>query len=237
MDAIYPPQCAACHQVVAQHGQLCAKCWSQATFIQPPYCACCGAPFEYDHGDGSICVSCLANRPAYSQARAAMIYDDIARTLVLSFKHGDRLGPALSYAQMMARAGADIIESADVIVPVPLHWTRLFKRRYNQSAILGQHIALLANKTHLPDGLVRRKRTPPQAFMKRAERLRNVRNAFDVHPKHGDAIRGKTILIIDDVLTTGATVENCTQSLYKAGADTVNVLTLARARWPGVNAR
>ncbi|TDI58066.1 MAG: ComF family protein [Alphaproteobacteria bacterium] len=166
-----------------------------------------------------------------------MIYNDIARTLVLSFKHGDRLDPAASYAQMMVRAGGKLVESADLIVPVPLHWTRLFKRRYNQSAILAQHIAVLANKTHLPDGLVRNKRTRPQGFMKRAERLRNVRNAFNVHPKHADAIRGKTVLVIDDVLTTGATVDNCAESLYKAGADTVNVLILARARLPGANTR
>jgi ComF family protein len=180
---------------------------------------------------------CLANRPVYACARGAMIYDDIARTLVLSFKHGDRLDPAASYARMMVRAGGELVESADVIVPVPLHWTRLFKRRYNQSAILAQHIGEQANRVFLADVLVRAKRTRPQGFMKRAERLRNVHNAFAVHRKHAETVRGLNILLIDDVLTTGATVGNCAQSLYKAGADTVNVLTLARARLPGASTR
>jgi ComF family protein len=233
VDTIYPPQCAACHHVVDEHGLLCSACWSQANFILPPLCDCCGTPFEFDQGQGSLCLRCLAKPPAFARARAALVYDDIARILVLSFKYGDRLDPALSYAQMMYRAGDELLAEADIIAPVPLHWTRLFKRRYNQSAILAQHLGRMAATPFAPDLLVRTRRTPSQAFMKREDRLRNVQRAFDVKAENRASLIGKNILLIDDVLTTGATVENCADTLYKAGAETVNVLTLARVKLPG----
>jgi len=159
-----------------------------------------------------------------------LVYDDIARKLVLSFKHGDRLDPALSYAQMMFRAGDELLAEADIIAPVPLHWTRLFKRRYNQSAILAQHLGRMSETLFVPDLLIRTRRTPSQAFMKREDRLRNVQRAFEVKADNKMLMAGKNILLIDDVLTTGATVENCADTLYKAGAGTVNVLTLARVK-------
>ena len=232
VDTIYPPQCAACHGVVEVHGQLCGNCWSQANFIRSPLCTCCGSPFEFDQGAGAICFVCLTRRPRFAKARAALAYDDIARQLVLSFKHGDRLDPGVSFARMMLRAGDALAAEADVIAPVPLHWTRLFARRYNQSAILAGHVAALSGRVFVPDLLLRNRRTKSQAFMKRADRLRNVRRAFEVNPTCMESLKGQNVLLIDDVLTTGATVENCADSLYKAGADTVNVLTLARVLIP-----
>ena len=162
-----------------------------------------------------------------------MAYDEISRQLVLSLKHGDRLDPVRAYATLMLQAGTDLIKDADVVVPVPLHWTRLFRRRYNQSALLSTHVAKLAGLPHIPDALRRLRRTEVQASLPRKDRLRNVRDAFEVAPHWKARLEGRTVLVIDDVLTTGATVENCADSLYKAGAQQVDVLTLARVVQPG----
>lgn len=226
LDLLLPPQCLACRAIVAEPGALCGPCFAKLRFITAPCCAACGLPFEFDPGADALCGDCIRRRPAYGRARAVFRYDDASRGLVLAFKHGDRIDAAPAYARWLARAGGELIAEADAIAPVPLHWSRLFRRRYNQSALLANALARITGRAVTPDLLRRRRRTPPQGGMGRAERVRNVRGAFALGP--GRAVAGKRILLIDDVLTTGATAEACAAVLTKAGAKAVDVLTLAR---------
>jgi ComF family protein len=227
LDLLLPPQCLACREIVAEPGALCGLCFAKLRFIAAPCCAACGLPFEFDPGGAdALCGGCIRNRPAYDRARAVFRYDDASRGLILAFKHGDRLDAAPAFARWLARAGGELITEADTIAPVPLHWTRLFRRRYNQSALLANALARVSGRAVVPDLLRRHRRTPSQGGMGRAERVRNVRGAFALRP--GRVVAGKRILLIDDVLTTGATVEACATVLMKAGAAAVDVLTLAR---------
>jgi ComF family protein len=230
LDLLLPPLCLVCDDPVGGVATLCASCWKNIPFIAPPFCACCGAPFDIPVGDGMVCGSCLVQPPHYHAARAAMIYDDASRGLVLAFKHGDRTHAAKALATWMHRAGGDMLAGADYLMPVPLHRWRLFKRRYNQSSLLAHHIGLLSGKKILPDMLRRIRATPIQGKLKRKERQENVRGAFAVAPHHHALIKGKNIVLIDDVLTTGATAEECARILLKAGAQQVDVLTLSRVK-------
>ncbi len=227
LDLLLPPQCLSCREVVAAPGTLCGACFAKLRFLSSPCCAACGIPFEFDPGGAdTLCGACIRERPSYDRARAVFRYDDSSRSLVLAFKHGDRIDAAPAYARWLARAGDGLIADVDLIAPVPLHWTRLFHRRYNQSALLANALARLASRPVAPDLLRRKRRTPSQGGLGRAERARNVRGAFAV--RAGRLVEGKRILLIDDVLTTGATVEACATVLRKAGAASVDVLTLAR---------
>lgn len=161
-----------------------------------------------------------------------MLYDEFSRGLILKFKHGDRLDPASAFARWMRRSGRNILQEIDIIGPVPLHWTRLLRRRYNQSAVLARLIAASEQREFIPDLLMRTRRTPSQGALNRKDRARNVRGAFALSPRYRDTVAGKRILLVDDVLTTGATVEHCARTLLKAGALRVDVLTLARVALP-----
>ena len=144
LDVLLPPQCLRCGAMVDAPGVLCAPCWERIVFLGPPECDSCGLPFEYDAGEGALCGACARQRPPYRRARAAMVYDDASRRLVLAFKHGDRTDTAPAFGRWLVRAGGDLIADADVVAPVPLHWTRLFARRYNQAALLGHAVGRLA---------------------------------------------------------------------------------------------
>ena len=233
LNLLLPPLCLACDAPVDRNATLCGKCWSAIHFIAPPWCSCCGAPFEAPVGEGMLCASCIAYPPAFAAARAAMLYDDASKPLLLGFKHGDRTYMAAPLAGWMQRAAADLWAEIDLLIPVPLHRWRLLQRRYNQAALLARKLGVLTDKSVLPDGLLRLRPTPAQGHMNRAERAKNVKGAFGVNPRHHAAIQGKTILLIDDVLTTGATVNVCSEVLLGAGAREVNVLTLARVRGGG----
>jgi ComF family protein len=235
LDALLPPRCLACGGAVETQGALCAACWQAISFLGEPCCARCGLPFPYDAGQGAECAQCAAHPPPFDRARAVLAYDDHSRRLILAFKHADRLHGIPSFGQWLARSGAELLVDADLIVPVPLHWTRLFRRRFNQSALLAQATAAawtrqgggVQGPAFAPDLLIRKRRTRSQGHLTRLKRAENVRGAFAV--KSDTAIAGKRIVLVDDVLTTGATVEACTRVLKRAGAARVDVLTLARA--------
>ena len=243
LDALLPPQCLSCAELVSEPGALCAACWARLRFIATPLCRICGWPFETDPtmGDSTaaedinaappadlVCGACLREPPSYDRARSVLAYDEASRGLILGFKHADRTHAAPAFARWLARAGGELLITADVIVPVPLHWSRLLARRYNQAALLGIGLAKLTGKTSVPDLLIRRRRTPSQGHLSRSERLRNVAGAFAVRPSRLAQLRGRRILLVDDVLTTGATVSACAGVLRRAGAASIDVLTLAR---------
>ncbi len=230
LDSLLPPQCLACNAVVAAPGSLCADCFGRVDFIAPPLCERCGTPFEGAVIDDLVCGACLKDPPAFSRARAAFVYAEDSRALVLKLKHGDRTDAAVHLARWLQRAGAELVASCDVMVPVPLHRWRLLMRTYNQAALLANALGRLAGKPVAPDALVRTRSTPSQGKLHRNERQRNVARAFAV--KSPNAIAGRRVLLIDDVLTSGATANACSRALLEAGAREVDVLVLARVAKP-----
>ena len=233
LDLLYPPLCLACRTPVSDPRALCADCWKALTFIEGAVCDCCGLPFELDPGSDSLCASCMVRPPAFDRARAAIHYDDASKGMILALKRADRLEFAQLFAVWLRRAGAPLLDAADLIMPVPLHRFRLWRRRYNQSAILAQRLADLTGKPFDPCILVRTRATPSQGQMPSAKaRARNVRGAFRVSVRRADNLEGHSVLLIDDVLTTGATIEACARALKRAGAEKVLVLTIARVARP-----
>jgi ComF family protein len=228
LDALLPPRCLACGGSVDRQGGLCPGCWGGLSFIVAPFCACCGLPFEFAVEGESLCGACAAEPPPYGRARAVLVYDDGSRPLVLGFKHGDRTHAARSFGLWLARAGAELLADADLLVPVPLHRWRLFRRRYNQAALLALSVGRQAGIRVVPDLLVRRRATASQGGLDRASRKRNVTGAFRLRRGAEPVVAGRRLLLVDDVLTTGATLTECAKILRRAGAARVDVLTLAR---------
>jgi ComF family protein len=235
LDAALPPLCPACRTPLGDGGGLCPACWAKVSFIAPPYCDRLGILFPYDPGPGVLSMEAIADPPAYGRARAAVRYDDVASGLVHHLKYGDRLDLAATMGRWMARAGRDLIEGAeggDALVPVPLHWRRLWGRRFNQAAVLAQAIAATRPLPVLCGVLKRVRATPQQVGLSRSERAVNVQGAFAVTDDGKAAIAGKRLILIDDVLTSGATVDTCVRALLRAGAGNVDVLVFARVVAP-----
>lgn len=227
LDFILPLRCLKCGDLVEGQAGLCATCWGKIPFITKPFCACCGAPFDFDIEDGALCASCSFERPLYTSARSVFVYTDDSKDLVLKFKHLDHLSAVPLFAHWMASLST--VEGDVVCIPAPLHWTRLFRRTYNQAALLARKVAYLKGWTYAPSLLIRSKRTPSQGHLSREERLQNVKNAFAITPSQTAFLKGKTIALIDDMFTTGATLNGCAQTLLKAGAREIHALTLARS--------
>ncbi len=232
LDIVLPPRCLKCGTAIDAVGAMCADCWPDVAFLAPPHCAACGLPFEFDLGPEALCGACARERPVFARARAAFRYEDGSKDLILRFKHADRTDAAPAFARWMVRAGDVLVADADLIAPVPLHWLRLFARRYNQAALLASALGALSGKPAVNDLLLRRRRTPSQGGLGAAARRRNVVGAFTVHPRHRVRVADKRVLLVDDVLTTGATATACAGALLRAGAATVDVLTLARVVRP-----
>lgn len=228
LDAVLPPRCLKCGAVVDRQGGICPDCWQGLRFLSAPACACCFLPFEFDQGPGALCAACVAAPPPFDRARAVLRYDEASRDLILAFKHADRTAAAPALAAWMARIGAELLAEADVIVPVPLHWSRLFARRYNQAALLALALGRLSGRPTRPDLLVRRRATAKQGHLGRLARQRNVAGAFALHPRREGDVAGRRILLVDDVVTTGATISGCARVLRRAGAAGVDVLAVAR---------
>lgn len=226
---IYPPLCLSCGAETTSEQGLCAKCWPETQFITGAICDCCGTPLSgLDAEDGLICDTCTTTPQAWARGRAAVVYDGGGRRIAMALKHGDRLDVVKPVARWMVRSGDAVINTADLIAPVPLHWSRLLHRKFNQAAELGREVGRLSNIRHCPDLLTRNKRTKMQKGMRRAERFENQRDAITLTPRYGGQLGGKNVLLIDDVLTTGATLSACAEACYADGAETVNVLVFAR---------
>jgi ComF family protein len=236
LDTVLPPLCMGCGEIVATPGALCTSCWSALSFVSSPFCACCGTPFEEDLGPDARCADCLARPPRYGRARAVLVYDEKSRRLVLPLKHGDRTDMARACGNWMARAGAELLAEADIVAPIPLHWRRLLSRRYNQAQLLARNIVRASPSSLVlaPDLLVRTRWTGSQAGLSARDRRRNVRDAFELHRRWRDKVRDKAILLVDDVLTTGATTDACVRALLRVGVRRVDVLTLARVVRPAL---
>ncbi len=207
-------------------------CWQKLNFLEDPLCDVLGLPFAYDQGPGSLSAQALADPPPWDRGRAAVVFDEAAKGLVHGLKYRDITEAGLFMARMMARVGRDLVAEADLIMPVPLHKSRLWKRRFNQAAFLAQPIALGANKIFATDILLRIAPTRQQVGLKAEERRKNVRKAFQVPFEKQALVAGKVILLVDDVRTTGATLSACSEALKKAGAARVFVLTFALVKEP-----
>ena len=227
LDVALPTLCVACREPVAGEG-VCAACWSQLAFIAPPYCPRLGIPFVYDPGPDLLSMQAIADPPAYQRARAAVRYDKVAKTLVHALKYQDRTDLAPTMGRWMARAGHELLNEADLLVPVPLHWRRAWSRRYNQSGALAQVIARQTGVTVSRDALRRVRPTQQQIGLSRSERATNVQGAFKVSQDKTTDVQGRRVILIDDVLTSGATVDACARALLRAKAAQVDVLVFAR---------
>lgn len=229
MDMLFPPRCFSCDALTGNAHGLCAACWEGIDFISAPYCLRCGTPFPHEMGGPAVeCMPCLTTPPPYARARAVFCYDERSRRIVTGYKYHDRTQATPMLSQWLQRAGQDIGDGIDGIVAVPLHRWRLIRRRYNQSALLAEGLARLMHKPVLRGALGRTRHTRQQAGLTREERLTNVEGAFAVPLRHAGKVQGKRLLLVDDVLTTGATLNACTEALLAAGAAEVRVLTLAR---------
>ncbi|MEM6467889.1 MAG: ComF family protein [Pseudomonadota bacterium] len=230
LHLIYPPRCLTCWELVEDDFGLCASCWRDTPFISGLACDHCGVPLPgEDTGDAEICDDCLRIARPWSQGRAALLYRDLGRKLVLSLKHGDRSDLARPAAQWLARAAKPLLRDQMLIAPVPLHWSRMLKRRFNQSAVLAEALARHLHLSYCPDLLLRSRRTPSLDGLNFDERFRATDGAITPNPTHAQWIKDRPVLIVDDVMTAGATLSASTQAAYAAGASEVCVLVLARA--------
>lgn len=225
---VYPPSCIACQAATGEAQALCPTCWGDIGFIERPYCERLGTPFAVDLGDGLLSPAAIADPPVFARARAVCRFDGTARELVHRLKYGDRTDLSVTLARMMAQAGRELLPDAELIVPVPLHRTRLWSRRFNQAAALAQVLSRQAGVPHAPLALARVKRTRQQVGLTRAQRADNLQGAFRVEAAARPQVEGRRILLVDDVLTTGATANAAARALLRAGARAVDVLTFAR---------
>jgi ComF family protein len=238
LDLLLPAQCLACRDLVGEPGRLCSRCFREAHLLAAPLCLVCGLPLA-----GAVAISgrpqldftcgrCLADPPAYKRARAVFAFGDVAKRLVHDLKYHDRLEGRASFGDWLARAGAEILATADLLVPVPLHYFRLVRRRYNQAAVLAAAVSKVSAVPAAPLALKRVRATASQTGLSPEARMRNVKDAFAIRERFRARIKNAHIVLVDDVLTTGATAQACARAALKAGAREVSVLTLARVGEP-----
>ena len=227
LNIIMPPVCLACHTPIASRDAVCPACWQKITFIRPPLCDRLGRPMPFDAGDTMVSAAAIANPPSYRKARAVAQYDGIIRQLIHDFKFRDRHEARSLFGSWLKNAGTELLSEADIIAPVPLNRFRLLTRRFNQSAILAIELSKHSPPTYRPQLLIRSRRTKTQVGLTHAQRKKNVSGAFHVPPSQRKFVEGMKIILVDDVITTGATANACAKALLKAGAKHVDILTLA----------
>jgi ComF family protein len=234
LDLLLPPTCMLCPETVDAPGLLCGPCFGQLTAAGEPCCLCCGVPFDlaWHATEGGLCQRCIDTPPSFERARAALLYNNASRRLVLPYKHGDRIEFSTILARMMARAGARLLHEAEVLVPVPLHRRRLFVRRYNQAALLARALGALSGRPVLVDALARTAATQTLDGKSASERRDAVATVFAVRPRRAGLLEGRRVLLIDDVMTSGATAGACSEVLLAAGVTAVDVLAAARVPDP-----
>lgn len=231
LDTLYPARCLGCGDVVDSDYGLCGPCWRDTAFIGGTICDCCGTPLPgdaSDQGQTLRCDQCMKHPPPWTQGRAALIYGDTGRKLVLALKHGDRQEIARPAGLWMANAVGSLVPPEALIIPVPLHWQRMVKRRYNQSALLAKALAVRLQMSWAPDVLQRVRPTPSLDGLDRQQRAAALADAIRVHPRRRHRIAVRPVLLVDDVMTSGATLAACTEACKDAGAASVRVVTLAR---------
>lgn len=233
LDLVFPPRCPLCRTIVSHTTTACADCWQQLNFISSPFCCQCGLPFEASDSEENAsllkCISCLEVPPAFSSARSAYVYDAASKKMILSFKHGSAFHLMPFLTQALVGAGQELFKDVDVLIPVPLHWRRLYKRGFNQSALLAQHLGHALKKEVDISSLKKTKNTPSQGDLSLEDRRKNVAACFQISSPA--KIKNKSILLIDDVMTTGATLNACAKILLKeGGAKDVKALCLARVK-------
>ena len=229
LGVIYPPSCSLCEAEVDTTGGLCGACWVEARFLDGCLCGLCGVPLPGENAeDGLRCDDCLSIVRPWTKGRSAMIYAGAARQMVLRLKHGDRLDLVRPAAQWMARAAEGVMPVDPLLVPVPLHWTRLIARRYNQAALLAREVGRIAEADVAPMALRRIRRTPKQERTTLADRFETMSGAISADPVHGAVMQGRNVVLIDDVMTSGATLSACADACLSARAADVRVVTLAR---------
>jgi ComF family protein len=226
-DLVMPPVCLVCRVPIGSHDALCARCWREIDFIRPPLCDRLGIPLPFDAGEGAISAAAAADPPSYDRARAVAAHAGSMRTLIHALKFHDRHDVRRLLGKWLVEAGRELVPEADIVVPVPLARRRLLMRRFNQAAILAREVADLSHLGYEPLVLERTRPTASQVGLSRGARQRNVAGAFSVPPRREACVRGRRILLIDDVITTGSTVGACARALRRAGAVRVDVLALA----------
>lgn len=227
LDGIYPPSCLSCSAATTDHNGLCARCWQQMPLIGPPVCDRLGTPLPFPMSGQALSLAAISHPPVFERARAVTLYDGIGREMVHRFKYGDQLQLARPMARWMSVAGRTLIEDCDVIIPVPMHRLRLWQRRFNQAACLAYELSRLSGKPLMTQALRRVKRTKPQPGLSRNERADNLQGAFLADGPEAFRLSGLKILLIDDVLTSGATGNACTRALLRCSAKKVDLLCFA----------
>ena len=227
MDWVLPPRCALCSSMIRGQAGLCVTCFQSMQFLADPLCDCCGRPTSVRE-TGPICAPCLTAPPAYDWMRAAFAYDDASRALILALKYRDRLDVVPALSTWMAGVAAEKIGPNDIIIPVPLHWRRYLARRFNQSAALALALAKKVEGRYAPDWIERVRNTPPMKAMNRKQRSDNVRGAFEVSPARRSVLAGQNVVLVDDVYTSGATIEELSAELRACGVARIGVVVVAR---------
>ena len=233
---LFPNRCIKCSKIIEDNSGICYECFDKIDFINYPNCKICGRPFEFDNGVNTICPSCIKDKkPIIKYNRSCFEYSNIAKSMIFSFKFYDRTSLAKTFGKWMVRAGVDFfkdnkrnIKTPDIIIPVPLHFTRLIIRKYNQSALLANEVSKLTNIPSNNNILKRTRKTKPQVKFNGRARVKNVKDAFEVRDKFAQDIKGKTVLLVDDVYTTGATLKECAKALKRKGAENIYSLTIAK---------
>ena len=227
-NLFYPAQCLTCDELVGHHRALCPKCWSGTPFIYDGACDSCGRPLMGDARKGDLCEDCHRDRPPWKQGRATMVYESNARRIVLRLKHADRTDLAFVAGNWMENSVSDLVLPDHIVAPVPLHWLRIFLRRYNQAALLSARLAHILSIEHCPQLLRRPKLTRSLDRFNKAKREKILSGAIKLNSRWAERIKGRPVLLVDDVMTTGTTLRACTTVLLDAGAREVSVVVLAR---------